>query len=282
MPQGRREASPEILGELIDDPNDERMVWFTGLRDQALRQLREAPGGDMAGIFIAEGDVVIQRALDAGHKLHSVVVEAARARPLEFELGTAPLYRMGEPVVQEIAAHRRYRGSMAAFHRPALRPLAEVVAGAATIVVTEGVNNPTNMGVMLRTAAALGVEALLVDPTSCDPLARRTCRVSMGAVFAVPHSRLDEFPDGLDPLHELGFATVALTPDPAAEPLDALRFAPDARVALLLGAEEPGLTAATQQRATHRACIPMHQGIDSLNVATAAAIAMWHVTRAGR
>jgi len=168
---------------------------------------------------------------------------------------------------------------MAAFHRPTLLPLADVVSGAETVVVTEGVNNPTNMGVMLRTAAALGVQALLVDPTSCDPLARRTCRVSMGAVFAVPHTRLDEFPDGLNPLHDLGFTTVALTPDSSAEPLDSITFGPGERVALLLGAEEPGLTQATQDRATHRAQIPMHQGIDSLNVATAAAIAMWHVTR---
>lgn len=258
------------------------MLVFTGLRDQALRQLREEPGGDMEGIFIAEGDLVIQRALDAGHRLHSVIVEAARTRPLEFDLGDAPLYRMGEPVVQEIASHRRYRGSMAAFHRPPLPAVADVLAGATTAVVTEGVNNPTNMGVMLRTAAALGVEALLVDPTSCDPLARRTCRVSMGAVFAVPHTRLDAFPDGLEPLHSAGFTTVALTPDPGVEPLDRIEFATGERVALLLGAEEPGLTEASQQRATCRGRIPMHQGIDSLNVATAAAIAMWHVTRARR
>jgi tRNA G18 (ribose-2'-O)-methylase SpoU len=270
----------EISGEVINDPSDDRMQLFTGLRDQALRQLREAPGGDMEGIFIAEGDVVIQRALDAGNQLHSVIVEAARARPLEFDVGDTPLYRMGEPVVQEIASHRRYRGAMAAFHRPALRPLAEVVANARTAIVTEGVNNPTNMGVMLRTAAALGVEALLVDPTSCDPLARRTCRVSMGAVFAVPHTRLGVFPDGLDPLHDIGFTSIALTPDPDAQPLDAITFEAGERVALLLGAEEPGLTPATQERSTHRASIPMHQGIDSLNVATAAAIAMWHVTRA--
>jgi len=266
--------------EIIDDPADERMLLFTGLRDQALRQIREAPGGDMEGIFIAEGDVVIQRALDAGHTMHSVIVEAARTRPLEFDIGSTPLYRMGEPVVQEIASHRRYRGAMAAFHRPALRPLADVVADADTALVTEGVNNPTNMGVMLRTAAALGVQALLVDPSSCDPLARRTCRVSMGAVFAVPHTRLPEFPEGLEPLHEQGFTTIALTPDPDAQPLDSIGFDPGERVALLLGAEEPGLTAATQERATHRGSIPMHQGIDSLNVATAAAIAMWHVTRA--
>lgn len=271
------ETNP-LEGEVIEEPGDERMVLFTGLRDQALRQKRESPGGDMHGIFIAEGDVVIQRALNAGHRLHSVIVEAARTRALEFELGEAPLFRMGEAVVQEIASHRRYRGAMAAFHRPPLPSVAETVAAADTVVVTEGVNNPTNMGVMVRTAAALGVQALLVDPTSCDPLARRTCRVSMGAVFSMPHTRIDALPDGLDTLHDEQFTSIALTPDPAAQPLDILRVQSGQRVALLLGAEEPGLTEATQLRATHRVRIPMHRGIDSLNVATAAAIAMWHVT----
>lgn len=270
------EARP---GTLITEPGDERMFIFTGLRDQQLRQLREAPGGDMEGIFIAEGDVVIQRAIDAGHQLHSVIVEDVRTRPFDFDLGDAPVYRMGEAVVHEIASNRRYRGAMAAFHRPAPLPVAEALAGTQTAMVTERVNSPTNMGVMLRTAAALGVGALLVDPSSCDPLARRTCRVSMGATFAVPHARLAALPAGLDPLHEAGFSTIALTPDPAATALDQIELDPDERVALLLGAEEPGLTPETQAIATHRARIPMHQGIDSLNVATAAAIAIWHVTR---
>lgn len=275
-------ASTVKPGTLISEPGDERMFIFTGLRDQALRQLREAPGGDMEGIFIAEGDVVIQRAIDAGHRLHSVIVEDVRDRPFEFDVGDAPIYRMGEAVVQEIASHRRYRGAMAAFHRPVLPPIAEVLAGAQTAMVTERVNSPTNMGVMLRTAAALGVGALFVDPSSCDPLARRTCRVSMGATFAVPHARLEALPEGLDPLHAAGFTTIALTPHESATPLDEIKLAPDERVALLLGAEEPGLTPATQDAATHRARIPMHQGIDSLNVATAAAIAIWQVTRRSR
>jgi len=263
--------------ELIEDPDDERMFVFTGLRDQQLRQQREAPGGDLHGVFIAEGDLVIQRAVDAGHRLHSVIVEARRDRPLEFDLGDAPLYRMGERVVERIASHRRYRGAMACFERPAPLDPVSALADARLVLVTEGVNNPTNMGVMIRTAAALGVDAVLVDPTSCDPLARRTNRVSMGAVFAVRHARLEPLPDGLSPLEEAGFETVALTLADGAVPLDRLEVAGE-RVALLLGAEAPGLTAATQARATHRVTIPMHHGVDSLNVATAAAIAMWHLS----
>ena len=263
--------------ELIEDPGDERMFVFTGLRDQQLRQMREAPGGDMQGVFIAEGDVVIARALAAGHRLRSVIVEHLRTRPLEFDPGEAPVYRMGEAVVEEIASHRRYRGAMACFERPTPPTAEDVVAAASTVLITEGVNNPTNMGVMIRTAAALGIDALLVDPQSCDPLARRTNRVSMGAVFAVPHARLDPLPDGLDVLVRHGFTTVALTLAEDSTSLAGFRREPGERVALLLGAEEPGLTPETQARATHRCTIPMHHGVDSLNVATAAAIAMWHV-----
>lgn len=268
--------------EIIDDPSDARLQVFTGLRDQQLRQVREAPGGDLAGVFIAEGDVVIQRALDAGHRLRSVIVEAARSRSLEFDLGRAPLYRMGEPVVQAIANHRRYRGAMGCFDRPAAMPVAELIGPADVVLVTEGVNNPTNMGAMIRTAAALGVDALLVDPASCDPLARRANRVSMGAVFTLAHGRLEPLPDGLAPLRAAGFVTVALTPghgDDTVTDLNRLNLAPDAPVALLLGAEEPGLTPATRRGADHQVRIPMHAGIDSLNVATAAAIAMWEVIR---
>lgn len=266
--------------EVIIDPDDERMFVFTGLSDQQLRQQREAPGGDLQGVFIAEGDVVIQRAIDAGHRLLSVIVEARRTRPLEFELGEAPLYRMGEPVVERIASHRRYRGAMACFERPKAVDPAQLLnsldGGPATVVVTEGVNNPTNLGVIIRTAAALGVDAILGDVTSCDPLARRTNRVSMGAVFAVPHARLGAFPAGLGPLEAAGFRTLALVLDPAATPLDEVDLGHDERVALLFGAEQPGLTKATIERATDNVTIPMHHGVDSLNVATAAAIAMWH------
>lgn len=264
--------------ELIDEPDDERLFVFRGLRDQQLRQLREAPGGDLEGVFIAEGDVVIQRALDAGHLLRSVVVEHARTRPLEFDPGAAALYRMGPRVIQDIAAHRRYRGSMACFERPIRAAVDEVLSHARTVVVTEGVNNPTNMGVMIRTAAALGVDAVLVDPTSCDPLARRCNRVSMGAVFAVPHARLDPMPAGVEQLHESGLVTVAMTLAEGAVPLDTLDLGDD-RVAMLVGREGPGLSPETQAAATHRATIPMHHGVDSLNVATAAAIGMWEIAR---
>lgn len=264
---------------VIDDPDDERLAVFMGLRDQELRQRREGPGGDLDGVFIAEGDVVIQRAIDAGHPLRAVFVEAARTRELDFTVGDAPVLRGGVPVVEAIASHRRYRGSMACFGRPEVSDVASLVADARTVVVTEHVNNPTNMGVIMRTAASLGVDALLADGSSCDPLARRAVRVSMGSVFSLRHGRIGVLPDALADL--AGFATVALTPAASATPLDQLDLGGQP-VALLLGAEEPGLTAATMAAAAHRARIPMHSGVDSLNVATAAAIAMWEVLRSPR
>lgn len=264
-------------GPIVDDPTDPGLAVFMGLRDQELRQRREAAGGDLEGVFIAEGDVVIQRAIDAGHRLISVFAEASRTRPLEFDVGDAAVYRGGVPVVEAIASNRRYRGCMACFQRPPDIPLSELLGDSRTIIVTEHVNNPTNLGVIMRTAAALGIDALLADPQSCDPLARRACRVSMGTVFAIRHGRCGPLPGALDELAE--FETIALTPADDATPLDELPPLGD-RVALLLGAEEPGLTAHTMAAATHRARIPMHSGVDSLNVATAAAIAMWQLTRA--
>lgn len=273
-------------GEVVSAPDDQRLAVFLGLSDQDLRQKREAPGGDMAGVFIAEGDVVIQRAVTAGYRLRSVVVEEARNRPLDFDLGEAPLYRMTESVVEVIASHRRYRGAMACFERPEPTRVDRVIEAAKTVLVTERVNNPTNMGVMIRTAAALGVDAILVDPTSCDPLARRANRVSMGAVFAIAHARLDHFPEGLSALS--GFVVVGLTPSSEAlnlenvfpsfgelAPSGSTPVAPEARVALLVGAEAEGLSGPTLAACDHLVRIPMHHGVDSLNVAIASAIAMY-------
>ena len=147
------------------------------------------------------------------------------------------------------------------------------------IVVLEGVNNPTNLGIIARSAAALGIDAMLLDTVCCDPLYRRSSRVAMGEVFKLPYARLGAFPGGLDMLHEHGFELVALTPDVDALPIDHLQLAADARVALLFGAEGPGLTDATLSRCDHQVRIPMHDGVDSLNIAAAAAIAIWCVSR---
>lgn len=265
--------------EVVDDPTDSRLEVFLGLADQELRQRREAPGGDMEGVFIAEGDLVISRALAAGHRLISVIVEVQRNRPLEFDPGEAEVMRMGESVIQAIARSRRYRGSMAAFHRPKPLTALEAVADARTVLITERVNNPVNMGTILRTSAALGVDAVLADPTSCDPLARRCCRVSMGAVFAIKYGRTKALPEGLDELKAAGFQIAALTPSPDAGLVEDFVRTENDRVAFMVGAEGPGLKEETMAACDTRLRIEMYAGVDSLNVATAAAISLWHLTR---
>jgi tRNA G18 (ribose-2'-O)-methylase SpoU len=169
---------------------------------------------------------------------------------------------------------------MASFDRRPLPSVAGVLADARRAVVLEDVNNPTNLGVIARSAVALGMDALLLDPSCCDPLYRRASRVAMGEVFALPWTRLDRFPAGLAPLMDAGFTLLALTPDPSAEALDQLGLADDEKVALVLGAEGPGLTEATMAAVGRRARIPIRSGVDSLNVGVAAAIACYAIGRA--
>lgn len=259
-----------------------------GLRDQVLRQRREAPGGDMEGVFIAEGDIVIQRALSAGYKLHSLLIDEKRNLPLPDALqlpvnqGAFVIYAAGREVVEAIAGYRSYRGALGCFRRLPL-PTASQVANdpnVKTVVVTEGINNPTNMGVIMRCAAGLGIDALLADPTSCDPLSRRCCRVSMGEGFSLPHARLAPLPDGLEVLSDAGYQIVALTPRPDAIALADLQLRDGDRVALCLGAEGPGLTSATIAQADSAVRIPMSGTVDSINVGTAAAVAFYGLQQA--
>lgn len=265
---------------LVDEPADPRIEEFLGLRDHELRRRREAPGGDLAGIFIAEGDVVVARAVRAGYRLRAVLVDATRSRPLPPEIGPeTTVLAAGPDVVMRITGLGVHRGMMASFDRRPLPSPAQVLADASRVLVLEHVNNPTNLGVIARSAVALGADGLLLDPSCCDPLYRRASRVAMGEVFALPWTRLGPFPDGLDPVADAGFSLVALTPDPAADPIDELAFEPGERVALVLGAEGAGLTEATVARIGRRVRIPLRGGVDSLNVGVAAAIACYELGR---
>lgn len=269
------------MQHVVDDPRDPRLRVFTGLRDEQLRRLREAPGGDCEGVFIADGDVVAERAQAAGCRLLAVLVSAARTRPLPFAVGDeVPVHRAAPAVLESITGYHLHRGVLACFERPPATPAAELLAGARRLLVLEGVNNPTNLGVVVRSAAGLGFDGVALDPTCCDPYYRRSARVSMGAVFAVPHARLDRFPPGLAPVADAGFTRVALTPAADATPIEDLVLPPGAPVALVLGAEGPGLTAATLAAVEHRVRIPMVAPVDSLNVGAAAAVACWAVARA--
>jgi tRNA G18 (ribose-2'-O)-methylase SpoU len=254
---------------------------FTGLRDEQLRRLREAPGGDCAGVFIADGDVVAERAQQAGCRLVALLMDARRSRPLPFDVPEAvPWYLATPAVLEAITGYHLHRGVLACFARPEPVSLDTVLGRSRRLLVLEGVNNPTNLGVIVRSGAGLGFDGVVLDPTCCDPLYRRAARVSMGAVLAVPWARSPRLPAGLDPVVAAGFTLVALTPSPEAEPLDQLRLDPSRPVALLLGAEGPGLTDATLVAADHAVRIPMAEGIDSLNVGAATAVACYAVSRA--
>jgi tRNA G18 (ribose-2'-O)-methylase SpoU len=267
-----------VSDRYVEDPDDPRLAEFVGLRDHELRRRREGPHGDLHGIFIAEGDQLAERALQAGYVPRAVLIDDTRTAPLPDSLpADVPVFRAGPAVMLRITGYHLHRGMLASFDRRPVPPADEVLAGRRRAVVLEGVANPTNLGVVVRSANALGMDALLLDPSCCDPLYRRASRVSMGQVFAMPYAHLDALPDGLAPLRRQGFTIVALTPEASAEPVDELRFAHDKPVALLLGTEGAGLSDPSLAVADRRVRIPMQGQADSLNVGVAAAIAFYEL-----
>ncbi len=260
----------------LDDPGDDRIADYRALTDVELRTRFEPP----QGLFIAEGELVLRRALRAGYRLRSVLIDAKRVDQLsDVDTGTAPVYAASLDVLREITGFHVHRGVLASFHRRELPSVAGVLAGARRVAVLEDINNHTNLGAIFRAAAGLGMDAVLLSPSCADPLYRRSVRVSMGEVFAVPYARFTAWPAGLDALREAGFSVVALTPGPDSVPLDELDPAVRERPALLLGAEGAGLTRQALARSDVYAGIPMSGGVDSLNVAAAAAIAFWELRR---
>jgi tRNA G18 (ribose-2'-O)-methylase SpoU len=243
-------------------------------------------------VFIAEGDVVAERALRAGYEPLAVLVDASRRDPLPpgFDAGP-PVYAAAPAVLQRITGLGVHRGLLACFERRPPLSTADVLEAARRVVVLERVSNPTNLGVILRSAAGLGMDAVLLDSTCSDPLYRRTARVAMGEGYGFPWAWIPRLPRGLDALRAHGFRLVALTPEPGAIPLDELALdgadaggvrGGDDRVALLFGAEGPGLSPGTLAAADVRSGIPMRGRVDSLNVGVAAGIAFWVLGRGGR
>jgi tRNA G18 (ribose-2'-O)-methylase SpoU len=262
--------------------DDVRVADYVGLTDVALRSRREPE----LGLYLAESAKVIERALAAGHRPRSLLLSDRWLEPLQplvrrvAELGAPVL--VGEPgLLESITGFQVHRGAIASIHRPApLDPLA-VVAGARRVVVLEDVVDHTNVGAIFRSAAGIGADAVLVSPRCADPLYRRAVRVSMGTVFQVPWARLAPWPGGLDGLRELGFAVAALALRPDAVSLDELAAAPPERLALVLGTEGDGLSSGVLAHADLAVRIPMAGQVDSLNVAAAAAVALWAVRTPG-
>jgi tRNA G18 (ribose-2'-O)-methylase SpoU len=264
------------VAELIVDAADPRLADYRALTDIELRTRFEEP----YGLFIAEGELVLRRALAAGYRARSILVDAKRVGQIADLVTDAPVYAADQELLARLTGFHVHRGVLGSIHRRPVPAAEEVLAGAQRLVILEDVNNHTNLGAIFRGAAALGMDALLLSPSCADPLYRRSVRVSMGEVFAVPYARLEPWPDGLQTVRRAGFTLLALTPASDAVPIQTLDAAARARPALLLGAEGTGLSPAALGGADARVVIPMHRGVDSLNVAAAAAVAFWELCRA--
>jgi tRNA G18 (ribose-2'-O)-methylase SpoU len=262
----------------ITDPDDPRVADYRCLTDVDLRVAWEPPHG----LFIAEGELVLRRAVGAGYALRSVLVDSKRVDQVSDLLGgqeDVPVYAAGPAVLQATTGFHVHRGILASVHRRPLLSPEELLATSRRLAILEDVNNHTNLGAILRACAALGIDGVLLSPSCADPLYRRSVRVSMGEVFVVPYARAESWPGALDDVRAAGFTVLALTPDAGAVSLGALTPEHRVKPALLLGAEGPGLSGAALGASDVAVRIPMQRGVDSLNVAAAAAVAFWEICR---
>ena len=240
------------------------------------------------GIFIAESPKVIDRALDAGYKPVSLLMERKQitgpAAGILSRCGDAPVYTADREMLAELTGFELTRGVLCAFRRPAPRPVEELCKNARRVAVLEGIVDSTNVGAIFRSAAALNMDAVLINPSCCDPLCRRAVRVSMGTVFQVPWGQLGETPadwpeKGMDILHSLGFKTAAMALSDRSLSIDDEQLAREPKLAIVLGTEGDGLAASTIASCDYTVKIPMSHGVDSLNVAAASAVAFWQLGR---
>ena len=266
----RRVDLPAGAGALEEPALDD----FLRLTDVALRRRLEPAGG----LYLAESTKVIERALRAGHRPRAVLTRDAwlpQLEPLLEPFPDVPVYVGGDAELEQVTGFHLHRGALASMHRPALPPLEAVLAGARRVVVLEDVVDHTNVGSVFRSVAGIGADAVLVTPRCADPLYRRSVRVSMGTVLQVPWTRLPEWREAAPALHGAGFRIAALALADGAVSLDELAADPPERLALVLGTEGDGLSRGALAVADTVVRIPMQHGVDSLNVAAAAAVAVW-------
>ena len=263
----------------VTDPGDPRLADYVALTDVELRRSREPA----EGMFVAEGAKVIRRAIAAGYPLRSMLLDQKWRIAMADLVDSieAPVY-VGEPaLLEQVTGFNVHRGALAAMQRLPLPPAQRLLDASRRVVVLEDINDHTNIGAIFRAAAALGMDAVLLAPRCADPLYRRSVKVSMGAVFTVPYTRLDDWYDVPRRLREAGFRVLALTPDPEVVAIDALGIQGLDQFALLFGAEGPGLSMRWMSSADDRVRIPMTGDVDSLNVAAAAAVAFYALTHGG-
>lgn len=231
------------------------------------------------GMFIAESPKVIQRALAAGCEPVSLLVERSHCNQEAMEAITAcgdvPVFTAELPILTQLTGFQLTRGMLCAMRRKPLPSPESILAGTKRIAVLEDVMNPTNMGAIFRSAAALGMDAVLLTPACTDPLYRRSARVSMGTVFQVPWTYLGQ--DWVEQLHSLGFKTAAMALTDDSVSIDDPQLAAEEKLAIVLGTEGDGLAAKTIANCDYTVKIPMFHGVDSLNVAAASAVAFWQL-----
>jgi tRNA G18 (ribose-2'-O)-methylase SpoU len=257
----------------VDDPDDPRLDDFRGLRLREDRHLDH---------FIVEGRSAVAELVNSSYQARAVLVldrKAARVEPLVKRLDV-PVYVAPEAVLRTTMGFNLHRGIVASAHRTPLPEPESLLLDATRVAVLERLNDHENLGSLFRNARAFGLDAVLLDPQTADPLYRRCVRVSMGHVLRVPFARFAVWPDGIDVLQAHGFTVVALTPSQDALPIDEVASSPPEKIAVVLGAEGPGLMDETLAMADACVRIPLADAVDSLNVATAAAIA-FHRLRCG-
>jgi tRNA G18 (ribose-2'-O)-methylase SpoU len=253
----------------IRSADDPRLADYRSLTDVALRRKVEPANG----LFIAEGEKVVRRAVLAGYAMRSVLVAESRAADVADLPGVH--YVAGYDVLEAVTGFHVHRGVLAAMARRPLATVDEVQRAARRLMVLEELSSTTNLGAVFRSAAALGIDGIILAPTCGDPLYRRAVRVSMGQVFVIAYARCETWPQPLSDLRASGWRVLALTPDVRATDIDRLAVEPGERLALLIGAEGGGLSPEALAAASEWVRIPMANGVDSLNVAAAAAVAAY-------
>lgn len=266
----------------ITDLNFPELDMYARLTEAQLRTRMETE----RGVFIAESPKVIELALNAGCVPLSFLMERrhlqGQGAPLMERCPGIPVYTADRDVLASLTGYALTRGILCAMQRPEPQKAEALLGGSRRIAVLEGIVDSTNMGAIFRSAAALGMDAVLLTPTCCDPLCRRAVRVSMGTIFQVPWARIGDCPAdwpeaGMELLHRHGFATAAMALDERAISIDDPRLQQEEKLAVLLGTEGDGLSHQTIARCDYTVMIPMEHGVDSLNVAAASAVAFWQL-----
>jgi tRNA G18 (ribose-2'-O)-methylase SpoU len=260
----------------ITDPGDPRVSDYFTLTDVALRTKVEPE----RGLYLAESEKVIRRALAAGHRPRSFLMAQRWLTDLsdlvaQAESDGVPVYFAQHPVIEAMTGFHLHRGALASMHRPALLAPQVLLKNASRVVILEDIVDHTNVGAVFRSAAALGVDAVLITPRCADPLYRRAVRVSMGTVFQVPWTRIHRWPEGVQVLREHGFTVAAFAFGDGAISLDDLVANQPDRLAMIFGTEGDGLSRLAVKGADLVVKIPMAGGVDSLNMAAASAVAIW-------